>query len=117
MGFFEDVGAHLSAAGNEAYKAAKELAGTGKLGIKIAEESGKLDDMFEMLGRTVYDAKVNEREEDISEAIEEIRAKEQEIADLREELARRRNKKICKACGARTSDKNAFCPTCGAKLD
>lgn len=117
MGFFEDVGAHLSAAGNEAYKAAKDLAGTGKLSFKLAEESGKLDEMFEMLGRTVYDARVNEREEDLTAAIEEIRAKEQEIAALREELARRHNKKICKACGARTSDKNAYCPACGAKLD
>ena len=117
MGFFENMGQHLSTAGQEAYKAAKELANTGKLGLKLAEESGKLDDMYEMLGRAVYDARENDREEDFTEALDEIRAKQQEIAELREELARRRNKKICPNCGAQTSDKNAYCPTCGAKLE
>lgn len=117
MGFFEDLGSKVSTAGNEAYKAAKELAGTGKLGLKIAEEESKLQDLFELLGRAVYDAKRHDREEDLTEAIEEIRAKEEEIAALRNDMARRRNKKICKNCGARSSDKNAFCPVCGEKLD
>lgn len=117
MAFFEDLTAHLSTAGQEAYKAAKDLAGTGKLGLKLADESGRLDEMYEMLGRAYYDAKENGREEDLTQALEEIREKEALLASLRTEIAHRRNKKICPNCQSHTNEKNQFCPTCGTKLD
>ena len=117
MGFFEEMTGKLSAAGQEAYKAAKDLAGVGKLNLKLAEESGKLDEMYEMLGRTVYDAKKNGRDDDLTQAFEEITAQEDAIRALREEIAKKRNKKICPTCGANCDEKFPYCPHCGTKLD
>ncbi|MBQ3866864.1 MAG: hypothetical protein II776_08160, partial [Clostridia bacterium] len=110
MGFFEDLGDKLNTVGQGAKKAARDLAGTGKLTLKLAEKVSRLDDLYEELGRTVYNAHKSGLEPELAESLTEIEETEKDVRILKKELARRRNKKICPACGARTAEKNAYCP-------
>ena len=116
MGFFDDFASKVSIVGQEAAKKAKELADIGRMSLKIGEEEKKLSGMFEFLGISFYEAKKAGLEEDYTEAIQEICDQKCLISELRAELSKLKNCKVCADCGAESLHDAAFCAKCGKPL-
>ena len=112
MGFFNDLGKKTS-------KTTTKIAREAKLKMKINENKGKINDLYEELGRKVYENHVREENIDISEFINDNCSKidvlSKEIEDARKEILVLNNKKMCKKCFAEIEKDSIFCPKCGEK--
>lgn len=112
MGFFNDLGKKTS-------KTTTKIAREAKLKMKINENKGKIKDLYEELGRKVYENHVREENVDISEFINDDCSKidvlSKEIEDARKEILVLNNKKMCKKCFAEIEKDSIFCPKCGEK--
>ena len=106
---------------NKTYKSASqktgELAKEAKLKMKMNENKGKINDLYEEIGKIVYQKHINGEEIKIKEdldtycsQIDEI-SKEQE--KLQEEVLALKNKRICENCYAEIDLNVKYCPHCG----
>ena len=90
----------------------------GKLKMKARSLSLKLGTDYEQLGRLHYavlsGAEVDEAAEaELKTAIEK---KKNEISELKKEIAKQQNGKICAKCGKINSSDAAYCNGCGESL-
>ena len=112
MGFFSDLGRKTS---ETTGKIAKET----KLKIKINENKGKITDIYEEIGKKVYEKHIREENIDIKVDLEEECSKidelSQEIEEARLEILKLNQKRLCSKCGAEIEKGAAFCPKCGEK--
>ena len=112
MGFFNDLGKKTTEATN---KIAKET----KLKMKINDNKGKIKEIYEEIGKKVYEKHVREEHIDIkAELIEEcseIDELSNEIEEARKEILLLKHKKMCKKCFAEIDDDAQFCSKCGEK--
>ncbi len=95
-----------------------EVISVGKLKMKARSLSVKLSADYKQLGRLRYaalgGAEVDETAEtELKTAIEK---KENEIAELKKEIAKQQNGKICAKCGKINSSDAAYCNGCGETL-
>ena len=97
MGFFKEIGKKTS-------ETTTKIAREAKLKMKITENKGKIKDMYQEIGRKVYENHVRE---------ENIELKETEEA--RKEILVLNNKKLCKKCFAEIEKDAMFCSKCGEK--
>ena len=106
---------------NKTYKSASqktgEIAKEAKLKMKMNENKGKINDLYEEIGKIVYQKHINSEEVKIKEdldtycsQIDEI-SKEQE--KLQEELLALKNKRICENCYTEIELNVKYCPHCG----
>ena len=97
MGFFSDLGRKTS---ETTGKIAKET----KLKIKINENKGKITDIYEEIGKKVYEKHIREENIDIKVDLEEECSKidelSQEIEEARLEILKLNQKRLCSKCGA-----------------
>lgn len=112
MGFFNDLGKKTTETTNK-------IAREAKLKMKITENKGKIKDLYEELGRKVYENHVREESIDVNEFINDDCSKidvlSKEIEDARKEILVLNNKKMCKKCFAEIEKDSIFCPKCGEK--
>lgn len=95
-----------------------EVISVGKLKMKARSLSLKLAADYEQLGRLHYSvldgAEIDETAEaELKTAISE---KETEIADLKKEIAKQQNGKVCAKCGKINCSDAAYCNGCGEML-
>jgi len=106
---------------NKTYKNASqktgELAKEAKLKMKMNENKAKIKDLYEEIGKIIYQKHIHEEEVKIKEdlntycsQIDEI-SKEQE--KLQEELLTLKNKRICENCYTEIELNVKYCPHCG----
>ena len=114
MGFFNDIGKKTSEATS---KIAKET----KLKMKINENKGKITDIYEEIGKKVYEKHVREENIDIKADLEEECKKldelSKEIEEARIEILKLNQKKLCSKCSAEIENGALFCPKCGEKQE
>lgn len=112
MGFFSDLGRKTS---ETTGKIAKET----KLKIKINENKGEITDIYEEIGKKVYEKHIREENIDIKVDLEEECSKidklSQEIEEARLEILKLNQKRLCSKCSAEIEKGAAFCPKCGEK--
>lgn len=112
MGFFSDIGKKTTEATG---KIAKET----KLKLKINENKGKIEDIYEEIGKKVYEKHVREENIDIKIDLQEECSKidklSKEIEEAKIEILKLNQKKICSKCSAEIEDGAMFCPKCGEK--
>ena len=112
MGFFNDLGKKTT-------ETTSKIARETKLKMKITENKGKIKDLYEELGRKIYENHVREENINISELINDdcskIDSLSKEIEDARKEILVLNNKKMCKKCFAEIEKDSIFCPKCGEK--
>lgn len=112
MGFFSDLGKKTS---ETTEKFAKET----KLKFKINENKGKIEDVYEEIGKKVYEKHIREEniniKDDLAEECSKIDALAKEIEDARIEILKLNKKKLCSKCSAEIENVAMFCPKCGEK--
>jgi len=114
MGFFCDLGRKTS-------ETTGKIARETKLKMKINENKGKITDIYEEIGKKVYEKHVREENIDIKADLEEECKKldelSKEIEEARIEILKLNQKKLCSKCSAEIENGALFCPKCGEKQE
>ena len=124
MEFLDKLGKKAS----EAYKITADktgkLAKETKLKFKIGDLRTKISDLYEEIGKKVYEAHIREDEEakeNIGEELKSLCIKidvlSDEIEDLLKQCLELKNRKQCKNCYTEIDIEYKYCPKCGAKQD
>ncbi|MCL2384016.1 MAG: zinc ribbon domain-containing protein [Oscillospiraceae bacterium] len=114
MGFLNEIGRKTS-------EATSRIARETKIKLKTSENKHKILDVYEEMGKKVYEKHVREEEikieEDLKEECAVIDELAKEIGELREELLRLQQKKQCPRCNNEMEKEYSYCPNCGKKQD
>ncbi len=122
MDFFDKIGKKAS----EAYKVTADktgkLAKDTKIKIKIGDLRSKINDIYEEIGKKVYEKHVSDEEvagidEEINEKCAKIDEISEEIENLLKESRRLRDKKQCPECYSELDRDVNYCPNCGKKQE
>ena len=120
MEFFDKLGKKAS----EAYKVTADktgnLAKETKLKLKMGELKSKIEDIYEEIGKKVYDKHVKKEEISTNDLLEECKQIDEisnEIEKIRQECLELKDKKQCQKCFKEIDKNMKFCPECGAKQE
>ena len=121
MDFFDKLGKKAS----EAYKVTADKTGKiakeTKLKFKISELKSKIEEVYEEIGKKVYEKHVAKEgisiENDLSEQCNKIDQMSSEIERLLKECLELKDKKQCPKCFKEIDKDMKFCPECGAKQE
>lgn len=119
MEFFDKLGKKAS----EAYKVTADKTGKiakeTKLKFKIGELRTQINDIYEEIGKKVYEKHVREEElcikKDLEEQCTKIDLLSDEIDSLLKECLELKDKKQCPNCYKEMEKEDKFCPNCGEK--
>lgn len=121
MEFFDKLGKKAS----EAYKFTADK--TGKLAketknkIKMNDLKSQINDIYEEMGKKIYEQHLQEEDIDVegflAEKCTKIDELSAEIEKLLKECLELKDKKKCPNCHAEIEKDVKFCPKCGAKQD
>ena len=119
MGFFDTLGKKATEAYNVTTKKTGELAKEAKLRMKINENKSNIKDLYEEIGKKVYEKHVREENIDINTDLEEectkIDVLSAEIETCLKSILELKEKKQCEKCHAEIELNASFCPKCGEK--
>ena len=124
MEFFDKLGKKDT----EAYKITADktgkLAKETKLKIKISDLKSQINDLYEEIGKNVYQKHIREDEEankeieeDISHLCTKIDVLSDEIDSLLEQCLELKDRKKKKNCYKEIDKNDKYCPNCGAKQE
>lgn len=112
MGFFSDLSKKTT-------ETTGKIARETKLKIKINENKGKIEDLYEEVGKKVYEKHIREENIDIKGDLEseclKIDELSKEIEEAKLEILKLNQKRLCSNCSAEIENEVQFCPKCGAK--
>lgn len=121
MDFFDKLGKKAS----EAYKVTADKTGKiakeTKLKFRIGELKTQINNIYEEIGKKVYEKHIREEElcikKDLEEQCTKIDVLSDEIDSLLKECLSLKDKKQCQKCYKEIEKNDKFCPNCGAKQD
>ena len=124
MEFFDKLGKKAS----EAYKITADKTGKiakeTKLKLKMSQLRTQVSDLYEEIGKKVYEEHIREEEDakkNIKDELEGICVKidvlSDEIESLLQQCLELRDKKQCKVCYVEMDKEYKYCPNCGAKQE
>lgn len=119
MEFFDKLGKKAS----EAYKITADKTGKiakeTKIKFKIGDLKTQVNDIYEEIGKKIYENHIREEKNDIENEIEEqctkIDVLTDEIDSLLKECLKLKDKKQCLNCYKEINKEDKFCPNCGEK--
>lgn len=113
MDFFDKIGDIAS----KTTKKTGEIAKEAKIKMKMSENKSKITDLYEEIGKVVYQKHIHgmevKIEEDLSEYCNQIDELSKEVEKYQEEVLALKNKRICENCYAEIELKSKYCPHCG----
>ena len=117
MDFFNKLGDIA----NKTYKSASqktgELAKEAKIKMKMNENKSKIKDLYEEMGKIIYQKHIHEEEVKIKEDLDSYCSQIDEISKeqekLQEEILTLKNKRICENCYTEIDLNVKYCPHCG----
>ncbi|MDR0978823.1 MAG: hypothetical protein LBL91_02645 [Lachnospiraceae bacterium] len=117
MDFLDKIGKTA----NETYKGTVEKTGRiakiTKKKISIYDNKSRIREIYEDIGRKVYEKHIREQDisirEDLNYECEKIDKLSNEIKELKQEILKSKNQKQCKRCYANIDISYSYCPTCG----
>ena len=119
MEFFEKLGKKATETFNNAGEKANKLAGDTKLKLKINDCKSKINDLYQEIGKKIYEKYVLDGNLDIKEQIQEELTKISEYTDEIENFEKQRlelcDMKMCIKCKSKINKKSKFCPECGTE--
>lgn len=121
MEFFDKLGKKAS----EAYKVTADktgkLAKEAKLRMKMGELKSEINQIYDEIGKKIYENHVLEEKKDISNEIEEqctkIDCLSDEIDSILKQCLEIKDKRQCPNCYVEIEKDVKFCPECGTKQD
>lgn len=117
MGFFDTIGKKASEAYSATTKKTGEIAKETKLKMKIAENKSKINDLYEEIGKKVYQKHTETGDVCIKKDLEEECAKidilSAEIDKYHKEILELSDLKTCVKCKEPMDKSAKFCPKCG----
>ena len=121
MEFFDKLGKKAS----EAYKMTADKTGKiakeTKMKFKIGELKSQINEIYEEIGKKVYESHVKKEEISIQNDLEEqctkIDVLSDEIESLLKQCLELKDKKQCPKCFKEIEKDAKFCPSCGAKQE
>ena len=119
MEFFDK----LTKKASETYKGAAEktgkLAKEAKLKLKINDNKSKINDIYEEIGKKVYQKHASNEDicikQDLEEECARIDELSAEIDAYHKEILELSNEKACTNCGEHMAKDAKFCPKCGTE--
>jgi len=112
MGFFNDIT-------KKTIDITAKITREAKLKIRINEDKSKIKELYEAIGKKIYENNVKKNKINIEQIIEEdcinLDKLSESIQEAREEILILNNKKMCKKCFAQIEANSKFCPECGDK--
>ena len=117
MEFFDK----LTKKASETYKGAAEItakiAKEAKLKIKINDNKSKINNVYQEIGKKVYQKHVSSEDlcikKDLEEECSKIDILCEEIEAYNSEILELSNEKACAECGEKMPIKSHYCPNCG----
>ncbi len=118
MDFFDNVKTVVGNTAEVVAKKSSELIEISKIKYSIYDLNSEIKRLTGTLGELVYTCyKANDEANDkIKEICEQIDAKHQEIAELKEQLNNIKNEVECPSCGKLCSVDTKYCPYCGGEV-
>ena len=121
MDFFDKLGKKAT----EAYKVTADKTGKiakeTKLKFRMSELKSKIEDIYEEIGKKVYEKHIKKEEisieKDLAEQCHQIDEMSNEIERLLQECLDLKDKKQCPKCFKEIDKNMKFCPQCGAKQE
>lgn len=119
MEFFNKLGKKASAAYKMTADKTGRIAKDTKNKLKMGELKSQIDDLYQEIGKKVYEKHQREEDIDINKELEEqctkIDVLSDEIDSLLKECLELKDKKQCPKCYKEIEREDKFCPNCGEK--
>ena len=119
MDIFNKIGNVASETYKYTAEKTSKIAKEAKIRMKINEYKSKISDLYEQIGKIIYQKHIREEDINIKEDIEEYCAQidsiSKAIEDNRMELLNLNDKKQCEKCFAQINIDDKYCPNCGTK--
>lgn len=117
MDFFEKLGKKATETFNSAAEKTNKIASETKIKIKINDCKSKIKDLYQDIGKIVYqkfvlDGKL-EVKEDIEEQLSKISELTNQIEEYEKQILELSNMKQCVNCKNKIEKNAKFCPECG----
>lgn len=118
MGVFEDIFVKAKGAVDALGEKAGQFVDVSKLNIKMAELKSDLKNEYEALGKTVYNCEKNhiDNASEVTNASLRIDSIYMQIEELKKQVAKMKNKVLCKECGNANNVNDSYCGKCGKEL-
>jgi len=117
MKFFNKLGNIANKTYKTASKKTGELAQEAKTKFKMNENKSKINDLYEEIGKIVYQKHIHGEEvkigEDLNAYCKQIDELSKEIEKYQEEVLALKNKRICENCYTEIELQAKYCPHCG----
>lgn len=119
MDFFEKLGKKATETFNSAAEKTNKLANEAKLRIKINDCKSKIKDLYQDIGKIVYQKFVVdgifETKEDIEEQLSKISEYTNQIEEYEKQILELTNLKQCENCKNKIDKSAKYCPECGTE--
>lgn len=116
MAFFDDLGAKLTSAGQKTMKKANDLTDSAKLNMRANELNRAVQELYTKLGEQYYTLYGGQPAEGLGDLCGEIARNMEEIQQIRTEIQRIKQIKVCPSCGSENPSDANFCSKCSAAL-
>jgi len=116
MSFFDDIGTKLTQTGQKARKTAGDLVGAAKLTTQAGEQQKAIQALYEKLGEQYYQLHGKSPENALRELCVRIQGSIAELEQMKADLQRLKNVRVCPHCGHENSMESRFCSQCSAQL-
>ena len=116
MAFFDDLCFKLSKAGQSTMQKANNLADTAKLSMRANELNRIMHEHYAELGERYYALHGTEPEEELAELCNRLNEINSELQEVRVEIQRIKQIKVCPNCGNENPSDAHFCNKCSAAL-
>jgi len=119
MDFFNKLGNMASETYKYTADKTSKIAKETKTKMKMNEYKSQIEDLYEEIGKIVYQKHVREENINIKEDLEEYCTKidtlSNKVEECRMDILSLKDKKQCPSCYTEIEKENKFCPKCGSE--
>ena len=116
MAFFDKLSETLTNASKDVSQKAKDLSGAAKLTMDIHTKEDQVQKLYAQIGKLYFEAHQDDDPAEY-EQMSQIKEMLAAIEDMKKELMELKGTKVCPRCGQEVKAADAFCKSCGAKLE
>ena len=116
MAFFDKLSETLTNASKDVSQKAKDLSGVAKLTMDIHTKEDQVQKLYAQIGKLYFEEHKDE-EPAAYEQMPQIKETLAVIEDMKKELMELKGAKVCPRCGQEVKTADAYCKSCGAKIE